>query len=346
MKVFVFSFLYILSCSLAVAAQEGVVIDFDGSKPYYTPANFHISEVVDDRPSKNSVGSVKDGEVTVKDGLAIALRNYVGNTVPHSASLPIVMHITRLEVTEKAVGAKRQFDLTMGIAYYTGEAKLVEYSGNAFAQSITDAGSYIEKLISDNVSGNLKEFDAWVAKNKNTISAQPTVTVNVSMSGLPENKTHIAYSRNTTLFITDFEGEPDEASPGAAATLSGVGMKIQSSTLRNVTKVDVILTVYFDRSRSWMKDHGKNVTTLQHEQLHFDITAIQACMLKRQIEQAAFTPDNFRQQLKEMLDKVQAETGNMQNTYDRETAHGTIIDAQESWNARVSTALAEQNCYR
>ncbi|MBZ0099068.1 MAG: hypothetical protein K8F30_08280 [Taibaiella sp.] len=346
MKVFVVSFLYILSCSLAVVAQEGVVIDFGGSEPSYTPVNFHISEVVDDRPSPNSMGSVKEGEVTVKDGLATALRNYAGNTVPHSASLPVVMHITRLEVTEKAVGAKRQFDLAMSVAYYTGEAKLVEYSGSAFAQSITDAGPYIEKLISDNVSGNLKEFDAWVAKNKNTINAQPTVTVNVSMSGLPENKSHIAYSRNTKLFITDFEGEPDEASPGAAATLSGVGMKIQSSTLRNNTKVDVILTVYFDRSRSWMKDHGKNVTTLQHEQLHFDITAIKACMLKRQIEQTAFTPDNFRQQLKEMLDKVQAETGDIQNTYDRETAHGTIIEAQESWNERISKLLAEQNCYR
>src|SRR5690606_4599851 len=141
-------------------------------------------------------------------------------------------------------------------------------------------------------------------------------------------KHQISYSKGRKLFITDFQGEPDENSPGAAATLSGVGMKIQSSTLRNTTKVDVVLTVYFDKSRSWMKDNGKNVTTLQHEQLHFDITAAKACMLKRQIEQTRFTPENFRDELRAMLEKVQTETGDMQNTYDAETEHGTIIDAQ------------------
>lgn len=344
MRVIFAVLLWCLTDAFCVNAQDAINIHLADDKAAYTPINFHVTDVVDKRTFTGSIGKVSEGNVTVPGGLPESIRAYAG-LKPAQNSLPVSMHITRFEVKEKAVGSKRQFELSLGIAYYAGKAKLVEYNGNAFAQSATTAAPYIEKLIKDNISGNLEDFDKWVAKNRNTISVEPTVTVNVSLSRVTDNKNHIAYTKSRKLLITDFEGEPDEASIGAAATLSGIGMKMQASTLRNNTKVDVMLTVYFDRSRSWMKGHGKNVTTLQHEQLHFDITAIKACMLKQQIEQATFSPDNYKQELKEMLDKVQAETGDMQNEYDRETEHGTIIDEQEKWSKRIGELLQKQACY-
>lgn len=325
--------------------QDAIVIDITTEKASYTPVHFHMTDVIDSRAFTNTIGKINDGSVTVRGGLAEGIEAYIGNTKAEG-SIPVSMHINRFEVKEKAVGNKRQFELGMVIAYYAGKSKLLEYSGNAFTQSVTDAAPYIEKLVRDNISGNLKEFDAWVAKNKQTISAEPVVSVQVSMSGIAEQKSHIAYAKDRKLYITDFEAEPDESSIGAAATLSGIGMKIQASTLRNNTNVDVMLTVYFDRSRSWMKAHGKNVTTLQHEQLHFDITAIKACMLKQQIEQAEFSPGNYKQELRDMLARAQEETGDMQNKYDRETEHGTIVDEQEKWTRRIEEMKRKQTCYR
>lgn len=345
MKVLFSILLVFIGVPLCSVAQEGVVIDISGDKSTYVPVHFNVTDVIDSRTFTTSVGKVNEGPLTVNGGLAAGVRVFVGHTKATGA-VPVTMHINRFEIKEKQVGVKRQFDLNMSIAYYAGKSKLLEYSGGAYAQSITDATPYIEKLIKDNISGNLKEFDAWMAKNKATVSAEPVVTVNVFMSGVAEKTSHIAYAKDRKLYMTDFEAEPDENSMGAAATLSGIGMKMQASTLRNTTKVDVTLTVYFDKSRSWMKPHGKNVTTLQHEQLHFDITAIKACMLKQQIEQANFTPGNYKEELSNMLAKVQEEAGDMQNTYDRETAHGTIIDEQEKWTERIEAMKQQQKCYR
>ncbi|HEY9178206.1 MAG TPA: hypothetical protein VIN07_10965 [Flavipsychrobacter sp.] len=345
MKVFLAILLGFGLAPICSVGQDMLMINIAGDKSTYTPAHFHITEVVDSRTFTGSIGKVSDGPVAVDGGLADGIKAFVAVPMAEN-SIPVSMHVNQFEVKEKAAGSKRQFELSVTIAYYAGESKLLEYSGNAFAQSVTNAAPYIEKLVKDNITGNLKEFDSWMAKNKQTISAEPTVTVQVAMSGLSEQKTHIAYSKNRKLFITDFEAEPDDASIGAAATLSGIGMKIQASSLRKNTNVNVILTVYFDRARSWMKDNGKNVTTLQHEQLHFDITALKACMLKQQIEKAEFSPANYKQQLRDMLAKVQEETGDMQNMYDLETEHGTIIDKQEDWTRRIEEMKRNQTCYR
>lgn len=345
MKVFLAVLLGLIVAPLCAVAQEGVEIDISGDKATYTPVHFHVTDVTDSRTFTNTIGKVNEGPLIIKGGLAAAIKAYTTHAKAEQ-SVPVTMQINRFEVKEKQAGSKRQFELTMSIAYYAGKSKLLEYSGSAYAQSLTDVAPYVEKLLKDNISGNLKEFDAWMAKNKETISAEPMVTVNVFMSGVADKPGHIAYAKDKKLYMTDFEAEPDESSMGAAATLSGIGMKMQGSTLRNTTKVDVTLTVYFDKSRSWMKPQGKNVTTLQHEQLHFDITAIKACMLKQQIEQAKFSPGNYKEELRDMLAKVQEEAGDMQNTYDRETEHGTIIDEQEKWTKRIEEMKRQQACYR
>lgn len=345
MKVLFLVLLGLIAVPLCSTAQEGVVIDISDDKITYVPVHFSVTDVADNRTFTTTAGKVNEGQITIKDGLAAGVTALVGHPKADNA-VPVIMHINRFEIKEKQAGSKRQFELNMSIAYYAGKSKLLEYSGNAYAQSITDAAPYIEKLIKDNISSNLKEFDGWMAKNKETISAEPVVTVKVYMSGVAEKPGHIAYTKSRMLYITDFEAEPDDASMGAAATLSGIGMKMQGSTLRNTTKVDVTLTVYFDKSRSWMKPHGKNVTTLQHEQLHFDITALKACMLKAQIEQAKFSPGNYKEELRSMLAKVQEEAGDMQNTYDRETEHGTIVEEQEKWTRRIEEMKRQQACYR
>jgi hypothetical protein len=345
MKVLFSILLVFIGVPLCSVAQEGVVIDISGDKSTYVPVHFNVTDVADSRTFTTSIGKVNEGPLTLKGGLAAGIKAYVSRAKTDNA-VPVNIQINRFEVREKQAGSKRQFELNISIAYYAGKSKLLEYSGSAYAQSVTDAAPYIEQLVKDNINGNLKEFDAWMAKNKETVSAEPVVTVNVFMSGVAEKPGHIAYTKDRKLYMTDFEAEPDESSMGAAATLSGIGMKMQGSTLRNTTKVDVTLTVYFDKSRSWMKPHGKNVTTLQHEQLHFDITAIKACMLKQQIEQAKFSPGNYKEELKNMLAKVQEEAGDMQNAYDRETEHGTIIDEQEKWTEQIQEMKRQQACFR
>lgn len=331
---------------IATAANAQVAISIDTDKQHYQPEHFTISGVVDDRIDTNDIGTIKDGSVNLKAGLANGLNNYF-NAVhrEQEGQIPITMHIRKFNIKEKFLGRKRQYDLDMDIAYYVGTTKLLSYEGSSFAQSLDDYTPYIEKLIRENVNSNLKQFDSWVPKNKTTISAEPEVEVKVYFSNIADKKGHIPYQRSRKLFITDFEGVPDETSPGAAATLSGVGMSYKVSKLRNRTEVDVTVMAYFDRTGSWMKANGKNTTILMHEQRHFDITAIKACELRQRIEQTTFTPNSYQEQLKELLNTVQQEGTEMQNEYDRETEHGTIIDQQEKWNKKIINILAEQPCF-
>lgn len=334
--------IFTLLISLPAIAQLN--IELSATEPAYHPENFHIYKIVDGRVDQDKIGNIREGNVNLKGGLATGLQNYLINT-DNKNGIPVTVRITKMDITEKDLGSKRQFNLSLGVSYYTGTSKLVEYNGSSYAQARDDAAPYIEKLVRQNINNNIKQFDNWMAKNKHSISAEPTVAVNVYFSNLAANKNHIAYTKARKLYITDFEGRPDEQSPGAAATLSGIGMKYQSSTLRNKTTVDVTISVYFDKSRSWMKDHGKNSTILLHEQRHFDITAIKACQLKQKISNTDFSADNYEQQLKALLNNAQQEGADMQNTYDMETEHGTIIDEQEKWNKKIEDMLQKQDCY-
>lgn len=341
MKYYIFCLL--LSFSYSSIYAQDITINLSPNKQNYTPSNFHIVDVKDDRTFTSRIGKTREGNVLLNSGLEKGLMTFMSSN--SNSELPITMRITKLEIREKNLGAKRQFDLITGIAYYTGNAKLVEYNGKSYAQSNTNAAPYIEKLLRQAFNDNLEQFDAWVGKNKNTISAEPEVDVNVYFSNLADKKEHITYSSTKKLYITDFQGEPDIKSDGAAATMSGVGMKYKSSTLRNKTTVDVTISVYFDKTQSWMKANGKNTTTLMHEQRHFDITAIKACELKRKIADTTFSAETYQKQLSELLQQVQKEGAEMQNTYDNETDHGTIIDEQEKWNNKIDAMLAKQDCY-
>lgn len=330
---------------IQVAAQD-ITIQLKKDPSDFQPKNYYISNVVDDRTFKNKLGKINDGDIHLEGGEATGLNNYFNNHFKKSnGALPVEMHLNTLSVREKAVGGKRQFDLTIGIAYYTNGQKTIEYNGSAYAQSSTSALPQIEKLVRTNIINNLKQFDAWMAKNKASISAGPSVKVSVQFAKHTKDKNIIPYNKDNKLFITDFKAAPDTSSYGDAATYSGIHMNYKSSTMHQQTTVDVTLSVFFDRSESWMKPQGKNASTLRHEQRHFDITALKACELKELIEQTPFNPDSYQQELKKLLYRIQKEAGEMQNLYDEETAHGTIIDAQEKWNKNILTQLGKQQCY-
>ncbi len=343
MRSYIFSvFLLCLSC--AVEAQE-VVINMEQSNSAYAANNYYITEVIDDRNQNGSVGKIKEGELMFKNGLSETLTEYFQSETEDNDKVPVSMHIKQLEITETNSGLKRQFNIKLNIAYYIGSNKLIEYSGSAYNQSRGGYKEAIYRLITDNIISNMKGFDSWVYKNKDKVTAKPTIDVEVILATRPDNANYIMYSTKRKLYITDFQAEPDDLSIGAAATSSGIGMNYTSSTLYNHTKLTVTVTVYFDRSRSWMKENGKNATTLMHEQVHFDITAIKGCELKQRIEQAELRQENYTEQLKELLYTVQEEGDKMQKQYDKETQHGTIIDKQQEWKKKVAYMVKQQTCF-
>lgn len=327
-----------------VIAQEGISISLEHTVTT-APQNYYIKDVRDERPARDIIGRISTGNIKLQDGLETELEKELADISEKDGKLPIQLFIRRFDVTEKQAGTKIQYDLDVILAYYLGDSKLIEYKGSTFTQTRGDAAEAIVKLVAKTLNDNLLEFDNWLGRNRGNISVEPTVEVTVYIDKTAEKPDFIPYNRDTKLRISDFKARPEESSPGAAATLSGVGMSFQSQTMNNKTTVSVQISVYFDRNRSWMKPEGKNNYILEHEQRHFDITAIQGCKLKGMIENGRFSPDNYKAELKELLDKVQEEGANLQNTYDAETEHGVAKEKQAEWNDKIREELSKQLCF-
>jgi hypothetical protein len=104
-----------------------------------------------------------------------------------------------------------------------------------------------------------------------------------------------------------------------------------------------MLQARFDSDQSWVQPHiveawhpykQSNVQRLlRHEQLHFAIS----CLLVRQANLSMKPGDDPHQ----MLQLVRATAKRLNQLYDKDTNHGTILDKQEQWEQDVEQQLEE-----
>lgn len=170
------------------------------------------------------------------------------------------------------------------------------------------------------------------------------IIVNVKITDSDKDKQLIIFNPSRPLKIEDFKGQPKYNSKAVATILSGVKMGISSLTEKDRTVVDIDLTCYFDPRQSWMKPKGRNPKVLDHEQRHFEITAIQTCKLFNAIKNTTFT-DNWHKELIALKEKYIEELEKMQENYDRETRHGTLRGKQLAYNQRIDEDLKKENCF-
>jgi hypothetical protein len=177
--------------------------------------------------------------------------------------------------------------------------------------------------------------------------AKPGDQVRVTIKLLHQNGNPvlIPFDLGVPLKISDFLGKPDLLSHGVAATRSGIAMNTSGSKQNNQVLIEVDLFVYFDKNKSWIKKEGRNNRILNHEQHHFDITAIQLCKFVREIKTYPFSVADWKTELNDLYKKNMKELQNLQNKYDRETAHGTKPDAQIHYDQKITIELRKQGCF-
>jgi hypothetical protein len=158
----------------------------------------------------------------------------------------------------------------------------------------------------------------------------------------------------------DFRGpvNPGAAVNTAATTATSLGWtysyELERSRGRCTYRItDIATEALFDPNASWVKPAHATAIVLEHEQGHFDLTQIH----KMELDRAASDIEGKRTgcgdpdaTLAEVEAKVAEEVGpvreriwqklqSVQDQYDRETGHGTRVDAQREWTARIQQAL-------
>jgi len=186
----------------------------------------------------------------------------------------------------------------------------------------------------------MMSFKAQAQGRKRNIPVH--VTVGISRQSNDPNL--ILYSRERLLSVGDFRGRPDMASHGVGATYSGILMETEGMERQGVLEIRVTLTIYFDKARSWMKKEGRTQRVLDHEQAHFDLTAIKACALAKAIAAEHYTAGNVQDRIRELQRAHTAGLSRLQQDYDRETRHGTLPEEQAAWAERIARELAASAC--
>lgn len=339
-------------------SQDVKNIQLKNEKTAYPLKNYYIVRIKDDRADTSNIGAVKTGLLSKKNQL-INLENGAGNAFAQfirnnvhqdSSASPIVLHITKLNVQETgSSGLKTENELTIALAFYTDTIKLIEYTAGGSTQSTNDPTKLIEELIRGNLASLLYQFDEWWSANKKFYTTQktkPTIKVEASIEEEPDNPDMISYSLSRPLTLDDFQGKPDESINAAALSYSMVLLKYSSAmTMNNEIFVDVYVLTNFSKSKSWCRMENRNAETLNHEQRHFDISAIKACELLDTIRKFTFSVDHFPAELEKLRRQKQKELEQMQEQYDGETKHGMGPQTQENWNKMIRQKLQNIDCF-
>lgn len=343
--------LFLLLIADTLAAQTIKTVKLKAPTGKISLRNFQVSNIVDEREDTTHIGTMRAGItnkttfVNLQDGARAAVTGFIGNyTNQPPGKEEIALHILTLNVSEKSKGSKEQVDLDTKYGFFRNGKKIIDYSSTSYVQTGADASPYIGKLVSQSIEQVLKEFDSWWPDNKQLYdeSRKNEIKVTVTLKTKSTDPDHLVYNTAIPLTTGDFRGPVDDLSKALAATYSGLALQYEVKGNNMGSAANIEIMPYFDYSKSWMREDGKTAYVLQHEQLHFDITAIKTFELIAAVRATTFTAEGIKEEIAALQRQYSKALEQMQAQYDGETNHGILKDKQSLWFARIKNELKEK----
>ena len=169
--------------------------------------------------------------------------------------------------------------------------------------------------------------------------AQLTVTVQWLPHTPPANSDTVYYNSNKKLVWPDFKGMVQAGSDATAITSSGFGYVADMRSGNNKTEIGITVFCYFSKQDSWVKQGGESDYALNHEQHHFDITYLVACLFVQKLKEAQFTRTNYDVLLDKIYKECREQLRKMQDDYDGQTKNGQLKYIQTEWNEKIDKQL-------
>lgn len=153
----------------------------------------------------------------------------------------------------------------------------------------------------------------------------------------PEER--FTYQEHSQLTWGDFKGVPPKNAIYFASVNSSLGYTFKSKTIDGRIRVDIKVESYFYPQLSWKKNMNENNSELlKHEQLHWDISELYARKLRAAFEKYVPQKDP-KKEIDYIFRKFEKDRQRAQKSYDRETRHGVIKDAQRRWEYKMKEQL-------
>ncbi|MEP7164018.1 MAG: hypothetical protein ABI741_04945 [Ferruginibacter sp.] len=151
----------------------------------------------------------------------------------------------------------------------------------------------------------------------------------------------IYYAPENKLLWEDFKGKvPAENGRVAAITMSGFGYSASVTTSAGKGELNIKVYCFFSKNRSWVKPGKTTAYILNHEQHHFDISYIAACIFVDKIQSAIITTKDYNSLLPRIYDECIDAMNKMQDDYDGQTRNGQETAFQEKWDKFIDNKMA------
>ena len=163
--------------------------------------------------------------------------------------------------------------------------------------------------------------------------------------GTSSTSTDVIYwTSDYKLTWADFEGNPNykhNYKDISAITFSGI------VDYRGCEEGKIIYKIkaYFEKKNSWVKSIGQNDHTLEHEQIHFDITELYARKLRKALSERVFACGE-EQAFEVFVNDFLKGWQKMQEEYDVETGYSNKHQQQHEWIAKVRAEMKELEAYK
>lgn len=157
---------------------------------------------------------------------------------------------------------------------------------------------------------------------------------------LPQEES-IIWSKDHQLTWSDFKGKPLNDSPNGAMSNVGTALHYECKNNLLVFRIESL----FYPKKSWVNVGDKIPSTLEHEQLHFDIVEVYSRKLRKIITETKFKGKKFKAQYEELYKSVEIEKDQVQELYDKETTSPRNEIKQKEWLEKIAKELEALESY-
>lgn len=167
------------------------------------------------------------------------------------------------------------------------------------------------------------------------------VKVVFTMDDRPEdNRSDTLFYHQRASIAADYRGQPPNAhGRNEAVSFSSFAFDGGSRSYRDTLEIHLVLQVFWVKRSSWARTMPPNQHTLEHEQLHFDITRLVAERFRRKVMEMPLTIDDHESRIQYEYLEYFRMMHDLQDEFDDATRGGMDPAAQQQWLHKIRNEL-------
>lgn len=318
----------------------------------FKPRRFYISQINDSTNTNDSIGFIlqpKSGKrqrVGFEGGTkAFYTECFDKKLKKDSTLIPLVFNVKKFDITDER---ETPYDKTT-IKYkyeflfpYKGKfERVASYTGEGFLYTPIGMKKNFDSIILTGLERQFSSLDEMLDEmNEKSPMFCKGVKVNVKLR-TGENADTVFYDSYTTLGREDFKGDSRNAS-NTFGSYIGLAFDINNyNYTNNYYNLDVSVAGSFIRSESWIGREVKEVAILVHMNYRLKLAHLYALKLKKRIEQASFTCEDFNTELRTLYTNTYKDLNAEMQKFDRETQYGQSKKEEKAWEKDIDIDMDE-----